>query len=402
MTDSPLLPFLPQTVPQFSQLGWFALLLILAVALGEIARLIRLPRLLGYVVAGIALGPRGTGLMHWATIIDLRMFVDVALGLMLFELGHWLDLSWLRRNPWLLATSLLEAALTFGAVFGALRLAGLSAMFAVGAATIAMSTSPAVVVQLSRELRAQGQVTERLKTLTALNSGYAVVGISIWTSWLHLEYEESVLSAALHPLYLLLGSLALAAVAALVARFLPRWLRDHPNTVLLLILGLVLLLIGGARALELSPLLVLLGFGALTRRWVGWVRVLPQGFGTVSSITAVVLFALIGASLDVPSVGRMAVLALALVAARLAAKWAAATVTALPAGISRKKGALLGLGLSPMSGLAVVLVQDISGLFPDFPADLAAIVLAAVSLLELIAPVITKVALTTAREVRME
>jgi Kef-type K+ transport system membrane component KefB len=395
-------PFLPGAVPALGQLGWFALLLVVAVVLGEVARLLRLPRLLGYVAAGIALGPHGSGVMSLTTISDLRVLVEVALGLLLFELGHWLDLSWLRRNPWLLVTSVLEAALTFFAIFGALHLAGVASMYAVGAASIGMSTSPAVIVQVGRELRAQGQVTERLKMFTALNSAYAVIAITVWLSWLHLEYEGSPLTAVLHPLYLIIGSSLLAVVAAVVARFVPRWLRSHVNTELLLILGLVLLLIAGAQALELSPLLALLTFGVLARRRVRWLRVLPSQFATISSTMAVVLFALIGASLAPASLGRVAIAAAALVGARLAAKWVAIVATAAPSGISLRKGSLLGLGLAPMSGLAIVLVQDVSGIYPTFPADLAVIVVAAVFLLELIGPVLTKVALSRAREIPRE
>ncbi|MBN1628451.1 MAG: cation:proton antiporter [Thermoleophilia bacterium] len=402
MSDSSLLPFLPESLSAFGQLGWFALLLVLAVVFGEIARLIRLPRLLGYVAAGLVLGPYGVGLMPWATVNDLRILVDVALGLMLFELSHSLDLTWLRRNPWLLATSLLEAILTFFAVYGGLRLAGVEGIYATGAAAIAIATSPAAIVQITRELRAQGQVTERLKMLTALNSAYAVIGITIWLSWLHLEYEGTRLTAALHPLYLIIGSVLLAVVAAVVARVLPHWLRGHPNTALLLIVGWLLLIIAGARAFELSPMLALLSFGVLARRWVGWLRVLPAHFATVSSVTAVLLFALIGASLNLRSFETVAVAAAALIVARLLAKWVATMVTAVPSGIPQKKGALLGLALAPMSGLAVVLVQDVTNIYPTFPGDLVIIIVAAVSVLELLGPVLTKVALCWAKETRRE
>jgi len=53
-----------------------------------------------------------------------------------------------------------------------------------------------------------------------------------------------------------------------------------------------------------------------------------------------------------------------------------------------------------MSGLAVVLVQDVSGFYPSFPGTLMITVMATVSLLELIGPVLTKVALWRAREIR--
>lgn len=397
-----LSPFLPEGGPALGQLGWFAVLLVAAAVLGELARAVRLPRLLGYVVAGVIIGPHGGGLMTTATIYDLRVLVDVALGLLLFELGHWLNLSWLRRNPWLIVLSLLEAGLTFALVFGALRLVGVADMYATGAAAISMATSPAVVVQLTRELRAQGQVTERLKMLTGLNCAYAVIGVTVWLSWLNLAYQAKVTSAILQPLYLILGSIILPVVAAAMVGVVPRRLRAHVSTELLLLLGLVLLLIAASRALGLSPLLTLLAFGVLARHWVGWLRVLPPQFGLLSSITAVALFALIGAGLDFGSLSGAAVPALALILARLLAKWAANVGTALPTGVSQRKGSLLGLALLPMSGLAIVLVQDVSGIYADFPGDLLIIIMAATSLLELVGPVVTRMALTRAKEARSE
>ncbi len=389
---------MPDSVPRLDQLGWFALLVLVAVVLGELARFVKMPRILGYVAAGIALGPYGTGLMHWATTYDLRVLVDVALGLLLFELGHALDMTWLRRNPWLLATSVLEAGLTFAAVYGALRLAGVSNIYCAGAAAIGMSTSPAIVVQLTRELRAQGQVTERLRVLTALNSAYAVIAVSVWISWLHLEYEQSPAVAVLHPIYLMAGALLIAVVAALVARLIPRNFRSHRSSILLIVLGLILIVIAGAKAFVLSPLLSLLLFGSMARRWVPWLRVLPPDLATISSMTAVILFALIGASLNPSIVSRAAIPATAFILARLVAKCAASFATAVPAGITLRKGSMLGLGLAPMSGLAIVMVQDVTGIYPALPSDLSLTILSAVVVLEIVGPILTSVALGGAKE----
>jgi Kef-type K+ transport system membrane component KefB len=211
-----------------------------------------------------------------------------------------------------------------------------------------------------------------------------------------------VYTAVLGPLYLIAGSIALPAVAAIVAGVIPRWLRGHPNSEMLILLGIMLLLIASTRALGLSPLLALLVFGLLSRYWVGWLRVLPGELVTVSSITAVAFFALVGASLDLGSLERAALPAVALIGARLVAKWMAAVATASPSGISRFKGSMLGLGLMPMSGLAVVLVQQVSGIYADFPTDLLTVTLAAVSVLELIGPVVTRTALARAKEARSD
>ena len=59
---------------------------------------------------------------------------------------------------------------------------------------------------------------------------------------------------------------------------------------------------------------------------------------------------------------------------------------------------LLSIALLPMSGLAIVMVQDASSLYPEFGAKLSAVVLSAVALLELIGPLATQFALKQAGE----
>ncbi len=403
MSGSTLFPFLPGWPLSFGQLGWFALLLLAATFLGEVgARLLRLPRLVGWIVAGLALGPYPIGLLSVETLRSMRPVIDVTLGLLLFELGWRLDLSWLRRNPWLLAASLFEAGLTAVLVFVALRLTGMDSIYAAAAAAIAISTSPAVIVQLTRELRAQGQVTERLLMLTALNSMYAVFAITMWLAWLHLEYKGTPITIGLHPLYLILGSAGLALAGALGARLVPGSFRRHEDTQLLLVLGLVVLLIAVADTLQASVFLTLLCFGIFAKSLVDWLHVLPNHFTTIVSISMVVLFALVGAGLDPGTLADALPAALAFVGARLVAKWFAVVVTARPSGLAPRKGTLLGLGLAPMSGLAIVLVQDTSGIYPDFPTNLLVVVVAAVVLLGLGGPLLTRVALVASGESRPE
>ena len=63
---------------------------------------------------------------------------------------------------------------------------------------------------------------------------------------------------------------------------------------------------------------------------------------------------------------------------------------------------LLSLSLLPMSGLAVVMVHDTATLYPGFGAELAAVVLAAVAVLEILGPLATQFALRHAGEVHPE
>src|SRR3954463_14634820 len=82
------LSFLPTLPFDLSYPLLFGVLLVAGVVGGELARVLRMPRIIGYVVVGVVTGPLA-GAMHIDPLIDkARIFVDLALGLVLFELGR--------------------------------------------------------------------------------------------------------------------------------------------------------------------------------------------------------------------------------------------------------------------------------------------------------------------------
>ena len=56
----------------------------------------------GYAVIGLVAGNAGFGVIDVSSAGLSRPLLDVALGLLLFELGSRLDLRWIRRNPYLI------------------------------------------------------------------------------------------------------------------------------------------------------------------------------------------------------------------------------------------------------------------------------------------------------------
>jgi hypothetical protein len=76
-------------------------------------------------------------------------------------------------------------------------------------------------------------------------------------------------------------------------------------------------------------------------------------------------------------------------------------VAAAPAtGLGLRAGGWLALALLPLSGQAVIMVRDTVLLYPSFGRELAAVVLSAVVVLELIGPIATQLALKRAGEAR--
>jgi Kef-type K+ transport system membrane component KefB len=395
--------FLPDWPLVASPIVLFGLLLLAGFVGGELVhRLAKVPRLIGYTLTGLLLGAGGLDWLDHASLASSRVFVDIALGLLLFDLGRRLDIDWLARDRWLFITGLAESALSFGLVFCVLIQFDLPAVPAAIAAAIGIATSPAVALVMSRELKAEGQITERMLNLTAMNSVVAVLATTMLLSWIHHEYQSNWYLMVLHPLYLLLGSGLLGVLASLAVLGLARVLGKHRERHFVLVLALVVLAIGVARMLELSVLLTMLTFGVLVRNLDQNRDVLDVDFGRVGLIFFVVLFVVSGASLSLDSLKTGAVIGGAFVLARFAGKALGVMAFTHFSGLRPGSAGLLTLTLMPMSALAVVMLEVATGLYPQLKGELSAIVLSAVLILELAGPLLVQFALTRAGEARAE
>jgi Kef-type K+ transport system membrane component KefB len=374
-------------------------LLLAAIVAGELTRRwLGVSRIIGYLLVGAALGPHALGVMDLETLGALRVFVDIAVGLLLFELGQRVDLGWLRRNPWLLVMSVLEALLTLVAVYAVMRLFDIRPVIAAAAGVLAMATSPAVVVTLVKDLRAQGQVTERVMLFTALNTTYAVVGLALMFGWLHYESEQASTVMIAHPLYLILGSLGLAAGMAAVMLLLLRTFGRSPVFQFAITVALVLLAVAEASTLNLLVPLTLLLMGMLARVFDRDRHFVSLRFGQSLMLFVVLLFALGGAGLEFRGWLEALPLALGFIAARYLGKLVPIMLLARPSSLATRKASLLQLGLTPMSSLALLMMQDITLQAPLLANQISASVYLAITILAFAGPVALQFALRRAGE----
>lgn len=395
--------YLPQLSLAVNPLVLFGLLLLAGYAGGELVRrVLRLPRIVGYVLIGLALGASGLNLLDARLVRESWIFVDIALGLILFELGRRLDFTWLRRDPWLAATGVLESALTFAFLFLALNYFDVAPLYAALAAAIGIATSPAVVMVVAQELRAEGQVTERALNLTAMNSVAAFVVATMLLAWLHHEYRAGWVTVVLHPVYLLAGSAILGYAASVAAVAAARWLGKSERGHFVMSLSLIVITIGAARMFELSVVLALLAFGVMSRQLDERHDLMPFDMGPIGQMFVVVLFVVSGASLRLEDLLTGGTLAVAYVLARFVGKSLGVMSLTYFSGVRRGAAGLLCLALTPMSGLAISMVRGTSDLYPEFGARLAAIVLSAVLILELLGPIAVDFALRRAGEAARE
>lgn len=392
--------FLPRFPLIFSQLAMLGALIALGLLAGEAARrYVGLPRITGYVLAGIALGPQAAGLLDSNALYDLRLAVDLSIGLVVFELGFRLSFDWLRRNRWLFVTALAESVLCFSAIYAALSYFGFRPLLAATAAAIGAATSAPVVMLVAQDLRAEGQITERMLLFTAVNTVFAYVALTLLLPFRELERQAEWQPALLYPVYVLAGSAIGGYLANLVLLRLAGWLGKRAGHQIVLLLAMVVMTIGVAHSLKLSVALTLVTFGMLARNLDRRHTLLPVRFGEVGQLFFVILFVITGASLEFHALGVAAAGAVvAFIVLRFLGKAAALLLFGHLSGIRPGGAGLLAIALLPMSGLAVVMVRDTVSLYPSFGRELAAVVLSAVVVLELLGPLATQFALRRAGE----
>ncbi|HEX9396743.1 MAG TPA: cation:proton antiporter [Burkholderiales bacterium] len=398
-----LLWFLPLWPPDLGELVAFGALLIAGLVGGEVAnRWLSLPRITGYVLSGIAFGPEGFGLVRAPLLDETRVIVDLALGLVMFELGARLDAEWFARNRWLFVAALGESLGAFFAIYAGLLWFGFSPLLAGCAAAVGTATSPAVVILVAHELRASGQITERMLLFTAVNCAAAFVALMLLLPLLHLEYRADWRTAILHPAYLLFGAALLGYLASRTMLALARWVGKREDRQFVLLVATIVLVVGLARAAEVTVVVALLTLGMLARNLDRDHVLVPLQFGYAGQLLFVVLFVITGASLDFGLIGPAALAAVAFIVLRFLGKAAAILVLGRLSGLRPGGGGLLSLSLLPMSGLAVIMVWDTAVLFPSFGMELATVVMSAAAILELIGPLATQAALRLAGEAGAE
>jgi Kef-type K+ transport system membrane component KefB len=395
----PSLEFLPSLPPSLNLLTAISLLLVTGILGARLmTRALPVPAITGYVLTGLLIGPALLGFVTTAALDRIGLLVDLALGLVLFELGRRVDFQWLLREKRLLITGVAISLVTFAALYWLLIWFGFGSLIASMGAAIGMATSPAVALAVTREVKAEGQLTERMLNIVAIGNVFSFVGFSMGLSVLHLEYDAGWHSYVLHPLYLFVGSVLLGWIASRLLIHLGGFIGRDGQAQLVLTIALIAATVGVATMLKLSALIALLAFGIASRTGSARHALVETDFGPFNALLYVFLFVFAGAKLELRYFIEMAPIVFAFVALRFAVAIFFTTTLSSFNGMSLRKGALLGLSLIPLSGFKVIMVQHAASFYPLFSGKLVALMVSILVILEIIGPLCTRYALVASGE----
>lgn len=248
------------------------MLLYIAVAMAagllfnRLAKLISLPNVTGYLVAGLVIGPWVLGVIPKEGALELEPFVDVALGFIAYSIGSEFKISNIRQiGMKSIAITLFQALMAVALVDVAIWAFGYDLPLALTLGAIAAATAPAATLMVVRQYKAKGPVTQTLLPVVAMDDavGLVVFAISIsLATTLGAGGEMSFRTMLFEPLLEIALSLAIGAAIGTLMSFALRLFHSRDNFLCMSVMA-VLLGVGLADLLNLSPLLLCMSIGAL-------------------------------------------------------------------------------------------------------------------------------------------
>ena len=379
----------------------FGTILLAGVMSGQLAHNTGIfPRITGYILIGFILGPNISGILNDSLLESVKVFADLSIGLVLFQLGLQVDLKHLLQQKILLLTGIFESTLTLILLFSTLVLLKVDYLHAALVAAIGISSSPAVTLLIANEFDVKGPVTETSLILTAINNVLAFCFFTIISPFLRMKFTQGgdSLSPLLIPFYRLFGAIIFAYCLSIFMLWVGRFIGKRENIQFSLLAGTIIFAIGAANFLQVSPLMTMLVLGMIIATLDKENYLMEVEFGHSGEIFFVVLFVIAGANLHIHNLIEAGWVALLFVVVRMLSKLLPMMIMSKKLNLNRTQAYSLGLTLLPMASMAIGLVNTIRGISVEFASTLTAIILAAVAILETIGPIVTVMALKKANE----
>lgn len=301
-----------------------ALIFLLGLMLGSIFNRMKLPSLLGMILTGTLLGPHALNLLDESILgisADLR---QLALVIILTRAGLSLDIGDLKKvgRPAVLMCFLPACFEMAGVILLAPKLLGISLLEAAVMGSVIAAVSPAVVVPRMIRIMEEGYGKERSipQLILAGASVDDVFVIVIFTALLSLESggEVSAASFLQIPISILLGALAgILCGMMLIVFFKKVHMRDSVK--IMIILSISFLLIECQNRLEgivpISGLLAIMGMGiTVYQKYNVLAARLSVKYNKLWVAAEVLLFVLVGATVDLKYAAMAGAAAVAIVA----------------------------------------------------------------------------------------
>lgn len=402
-----------------------SLAMLAGLLMSRAAKVLKLPAVTAYLVAGIVVGPyllgrigiRGLGFVSAANVKEYSIFCDVALGFIAFDIGNEFRIPQLRKigrqatviafTQALTATFLVDLAMLGLHV---LMPDVISVSMALVLGAIATATAPAATLMVVRQYKADGPLTRILLPIVALDDaiGLVVFAVSCGVATALESGAINFVSVLVEPLLEVVLSLVLGAVMGALLTVLERYFESNSRRLSIIItfvlftvaLSMAKFKIAGIQ-IGFSSLLVCMMLGTVFCNICDFSEDMMARADRWTAPLFVLFFVLSGAELELGVFANLAIVGCGVtyIFFRSLGKYIGAYAGARWMKCSDDIRRYLGITLLPQAGVALGMSMTVTETMGEAGRLIRNITLFSVLIYELAGPMMTKIALTKAGEI---
>lgn len=394
--------------------------------LSRLTKLVNLPAVTAYLLAGLILGPfclgrlqlPGLGFNTLEQVETLGIVTQTALGFIAFTMGNEFRLCQLKATgPKAITIGILQAVITtvvVDCVLVALHFCFpemISVPCAITLGAIASATAPAATLMVVRQYKADGPLTRLLMLVVAIDDavGLVLFSVSFGIATALSNGQVSVLAVVVEPILEILLSIGLGAAMGWLLNWVEQFFHSRSKRMTISV-AFVLLTVGlsmvefevGGVHCSFSLLLVCMMTGTVFCNICTTSEELMERIDNWVMPLNILFFVISGAELDLNVLAQPVTILVGIlyILARSAGKYYGAAISCRMTKQSKPITDNLGITLLPQAGVALGMALTAATL-PD-GALARNVVLFGVLVYELVGPSLTKRALLTVGEIRPE
>lgn len=394
--------------------------IIVSFYMGRVARLVKLPSLIGYMIVGVILGPSVFHLFDGTSVEKFSFITEVALGFVAFSIGSELNMSSLRRlGKGIISIIIAESFGAFIVVTLAIYILTRDLPMSLIFGSMAPASAPAGTVAVIQEYKAKGSLTKTLYAVVGFDDGLAIIifgfAAALAKNLLITEASgtsENVLQALLEPAREIGLSILIGTVVGWLFFRIVRKLQSTRD-ILIVVFGFILLSTGLSTRWHLSLILtnMVVGFVLANARHESLLHRVSAPLSEIMPLLFVLFFCLAGANLQLSALPALGIVGIVYIFGRTAGLIGGARIGAIFGHVEDKVKKYVGLGILSQAGVAIGLSLIIKHDFIlldekyELPhalkigSSVLATITATCIFFEIIGPILTKIALKKAGEI---
>ncbi len=378
----------------------------------KLAEQAALPLLTGYILFGILAGPAALNIIEQVRIAEFSIINTLAFAYIALSVGAEIELDFLKKQGRkILGIGVISVLLVFTGIFvvfyplvyfgfpgfsfvpGGMTAAAVLIMAVIGA-----TTSPAATAAIVSETRAKGELTESTLGIVIIKDILVIALFTMILTWIRGGSHGEPLSGneILRTFIAETGYSLLAG--ALVGAFVALYIKTMGNLMLLFSFGVAVISGAISTQMHLNVLLLCVATGFVVRNFSAeghkFVRAVEKGALPIF----IIFFSLTGASLNTGALRQMWAAAIVYFVIRVTLMYAVTVFATRLVHASPLLQRMLWRGFISQAGVSLGLALIVREQIPEWGEALATLIIAEVTICEIVGPIIFKRALIQARE----